>query len=301
MSRKLKDKKFKQKGLKGSLQRHIIQDEYSKQAAKNKEIDKENKANKLKSRKASKKSRQNNVQQKVKGLMPFKLDDHLLLIGEGDFSFAKSLIFQNFILPSNLIATSYDSKDELDKYPQAIENIKKLEELGVRIIYNVDATNLPTTLGLILNSKQKKAGKSISLFDDKSKIDYIMFNFPHSGKGIKDVDRNIRDHQKLILEYFQNCKKVFELINVDTSGYNNVSGKIILSLFEGEPYNSWGIKILGKFEGFKVEKSGKFEWDMFPEYHHRRTNSVKDTTKPANERDARMYIFEEFIKKKDED
>ena len=31
---------------------------------------------------------------------------------------------------------------------------------------------------------------------------------------------------------------------------------------------------------------------MFPEYHHRRTTSMKDTTKPANERDARMYIFE---------
>jgi len=42
---------------------------------------------------------------------------------------------------------------------------------------------------------------------------------------------------------------------------------------------------------------------MFPEYHHRRTNSTKDTTKPASERDARIYIFEEWINnnKDDED
>ena len=57
-----------------------------------------------------------------------------------------------------------------------------------------------------------------------------------------------------------------------------------------------GYKILGKSQGWKVERSGKFDWSMFPEYHHRRTTSMKDTTKPTNERDARMYIFEKFTK-----
>lgn len=102
----------------------------------------------------------------------------------------------------------------------------------------------------------------MKLFDEDTNrnsndgLNYIMFNFPHTGKGIKDQDRNIRDHQKLILEYFKNCKQVFELINLnnDLQGYNTIQGKIIISLFEGEPYHSWGIKILEKSQGYKVEK-----------------------------------------------
>ena len=48
-----------------------------------------------------------------------------------------------------------------------------------------------------------------------------MFNFPHNGKGIKDVDRNIRNHQRLMLLFFENCQQLFDVINTDTiSGYN---------------------------------------------------------------------------------
>ena len=64
-----------------------------------------------------------------------------------------------------------------------------------------------------------------------------------------------------------------------------------------EPYSSWGVKILGRSEGFRVDRSAKFDWPLYPEYHHRRTNSTRDTTKPAAERDARIYIFEKFDKK----
>lgn len=122
---------------------------------------------------------------------------------------------------------------------------------------------------------------------------------------MKDMDRNIKDHQQLVLGYFQACKHLFKMVNDESNSsfggynFNSVTGKIVLSLFEGEPYNSWTVKILAKSEDYKVEKSGRFEWSMFPEYHHKRTNSgVRDTTKPAAERDARIYIFEPFIKNK---
>lgn len=76
--------------------------------------------------------------------MPFKVDDTVLLIGEGDFSFAKSLVTQNFILPENLVATSYDSLDEVkQKYPGAEETLNQLESDGVRVMHEVDATDLP--------------------------------------------------------------------------------------------------------------------------------------------------------------
>ncbi|KAK6886676.1 25S rRNA (uridine(2634)-N(3))-methyltransferase [Candida tropicalis] len=316
MGRKLKGKSIQSKGLKGALIRHQTKEQTQAKLLKNAEISNENKLNKIKSMKTPKKSKQNNKLHGnkgiSKGLMPFLNEDKVLLIGEGDFTFAKSLILQNYLIPENLIATSFDSYEELIlKYPNVDEVLKELKEFGVKIIHQVDATNLPLTLKLIQNSKQKKANKKLKLFDEDTNrnsndgLNYIMFNFPHTGKGIKDQDRNIRDHQKLILEYFKNCKQVFELINSnnDLQGYNTIQGKIIISLFEGEPYHSWGIKILGKSQGYKVERSGRFDWSMFPEYHHRRTNSTKDTTKPASERDARIYIFEEWINnnKDDED
>ncbi|KAI3406244.2 hypothetical protein KGF56_001086 [Candida oxycetoniae] len=311
------DKRISSKGLRGALARHRAQDSINQKLTKNAQIEKQTQLNKTKSMKSMKSSKRvkQTTQEKSRGYLPFDEDDTVLLIGEGDFTFAKSLIVQNFVPAENLIATSYDSRDELiAKYPEVDKTLDELVEADVKVIHNVDATNLVKTLNLTLTSKQRRAGKTrVDLFSKHGvKLNYIMFNFPHTGKGIKDQDRNIRDHQELILEYFKNCDKVFDLVNEaqlindDFAGYksganiNNKSdieknsnfGKIILTVFEGEPYNSWGIKILAKSQGYKVMKSGRFDWSMFPEYHHKRTNSTRDTTKPAAERDARLYVFE---------
>lgn len=330
MARKLKGKSIQAKGLKGALIRHQHSEKITSKVVKNVEITNQNKMDKLKSMKTSKLARKHNkAHQKeekstTKGLMPFNKDgnDKVLLIGEGDFSFAKSLILQNFIQPENLIATSFDSFEQLiNKYENVNEIIEELKNMGVIIMHEIDGTNLLKSLKLNpnklkRNNQNSDVGKvkKLKLFKDYGNVNYIMFNFPHNGKGIKDVDRNIRDHQRLMLLFFENCQQLFDVINTDTiSGYNTFNsnnnnnnnnntsgssstGKIIISMFEGEPYHSWGIKILGKSQGWKVERSGKFDWSMFPEYHHRRTTSMKDTTKPANERDARMYIFEKFTK-----
>lgn len=54
----------------------------------------------------------------------------------------------------------------------------------------------------------------MKLFDDGRQLQYIMFNFPHTGLGIKDQDRNIKRHQELMVAFFQNCSRVFDLVNV---------------------------------------------------------------------------------------
>lgn len=295
--------------MKGVLARLSSNEETKRKSEKSIEKQKEQlvlKERSIKNGKGKKNIKQPQIQQK--GLQPFTIDDKVLLVGEGDFSFAVSIIKEGFVAPGNLIATSFDSKEELIlKYPNVEDNLNFLTDEGVQLFHNIDATNLSSSLKLIPNSKNKKKSKT-RLFPDSKNFNYIMFNFPHTGKGIKDVDRNIVEHQKLILNYFKSCKEIFNLVNNDMendfAGYSSTSvnennGKIILTLFEGEPYNSWNIKILGRSEDYKVERSGKFSWQMFPGYHHRRTNSVRDTTKPAVERDARIYIFEPFAKKED--
>lgn len=240
-----------------------------------------------------------------KKFIPFERNSTLMMVGEGDFSFARSLIANDYIQSENLIVTSFDnSVKELElKYPHTFKNnYDFLNEHKVAMFFKIDATNLIKSFKM---SKRQPWTKILPSFSLK-KLDYIMFNFPHNGKGIKDQDRNITEHQRLMAVFFQSCLDFFKLINTRKdnkclAGYAVSTnekfytpvGKVIVSVFDGEPYNSWQIKVLGKTNGgWKVDRSNKFQWENYPEYHHKRTNSEMDTTKPAAERPARLYVFE---------
>ncbi|KAE8359151.1 hypothetical protein BDV27DRAFT_162905 [Aspergillus caelatus] len=58
-------------------------------------------------------------------IIPFGRNDRILLVGEGDFSFARSLVDQHCC--KNVLATSYDSREVLySKYPQAEHNVREI-------------------------------------------------------------------------------------------------------------------------------------------------------------------------------
>lgn len=275
------------KGLKGSLRRYEEAERLKRKHVGLLDAQKKFELQKKKSITGAKN------QQNKPGMVPFSYNNTVLLVGEGDFSFAVSIIQQNYILPSNLVASSFDSREKaFEKYSSVAENIELLEAKGVKVVFEVDATNLAKSLGL----GHKKSKKT--LLAPGQKLDIILFNFPHTGRGIKDVDRNIRDHQQLVLDYFKSCNQLFPVandpsLNADLSGYTKEDAeRIVLSIFEGEPYVSWGIKAIARSQNWKVERSGRFDWTRFPEYHHRRTNSMKDTTKEASLREARIYVFE---------
>lgn len=307
MGRKLKGKPG-HKGLKTTLQRHQAREKL-RQLHKKKEQDKLQKKSQ-----PNAKVKKNQELQKLKedNFIPFQADETLLLVGEGDFSFTRSLIEQDYLKPENIIATSYDdSVSELElKYPHSFrENYDFLIKSGVKVLFKVDVTDLIKSMTI---SKRNTWAKLLGPTWKYKTLQNIMFNFPHTGKGIKDQDRNIAEHQQLIFAYFRSCKKLFELVNspilqsknsyeqgyTSSQGNSGLSpegyGKIILSVFTGEPYDSWLIKSLAKDNGLCVRRSHKFKWEQYPEYHHRRTNSEQETTKPAEERDARIYIFGKF-------
>ena len=316
MARKLKGKS-NSKGLKAALANHKLQDNLIQQQRK-----KQLNQDRQKEHKSKKTLAQAKLQKKREGsIIPFKSNETLLLIGEGDFSFARSIVEQGYMQPQNLIATSYDaSVTELNlKYPNTFqENYDFLIEEGVKILFHTDATKL------IRSMKISKHTPWTKIMGNEWRFKYlnnIMFNFPHTGKGIKDQDRNIRDHQELIFGYFDSCKQLFNLVNSHikgnksnhTQGYNldksskmgtndgitsEGYGKILLSVFAGEPYDSWQIKALAKENGLMLDTSNKFNWENYPQYHHKRTNSEQNTTKPAHEREARTYIFKKFERKR---
>jgi 25S rRNA (uracil2634-N3)-methyltransferase len=103
--------------------------------------------------------------------IPFKALDHILLVGEGNFSFAVALLKHpptplDHLPPANVIATAFDTEEECyTKYPDAELNVRALREKGAQVLFGVDATRLEKTSAL------------------KARVfDRIVWNFPHAGE-----------------------------------------------------------------------------------------------------------------------
>ncbi len=104
-------------------------------------------------------------------VIPFKLSDKILLVGEGNFSFARALIENapgelRSLPPSSVTATAYDSEKEcFVKYPESEEIVAFLKSKGVTVIFSVDGTHLEKHPSL--------KGR---------KWDRMVWNFPHAGE-----------------------------------------------------------------------------------------------------------------------
>ncbi|KAL9037679.1 MAG: hypothetical protein Q9214_005593 [Letrouitia sp. 1 TL-2023] len=186
-------------------------------------------------------------------IIPFEPGHRILLVGEGDFSFARSLWSHHCC--TSLLATCYDSETALaEKYPQASQYISDLEEAShkddgtdIKILYSVDATRLG------------RAGMGGGKHVRKGNFDRIIFNFPHVGGLTKDVNRQVRYNQELLVGFFRSSMPILA-----------PGGNIIVTIFEGEPYELWNIRDLARTIG-NIKGGGGWK---------------------GGERDARTYVFE---------
>lgn len=255
--------------------------------------------------------------QKQSFVIPFEPTDHVLLVGEGDFSFAVSILKQNLV--KTLTPTSLDDEKTVAiKYPDTgpanIEFLRTFDGTAKRPtngasdedinggldddddddntdykfqdflpkakpwncspLFGIDGTKLNTL---------KPIRQSLRPIP-KNFFDVILFNFPHTGSGIKDQDRNVLQHQKLMDAFFKASRPLMR----------PRTGSIVVSLFDGLPYSLWNLKILAKAYGLTVRRSANFDWTAFPGYYHRLTAGRGDTTKQAVSRSAKFYIFEAF-------
>lgn len=72
------------------------------------------------------------------------------------------------------------------------------------------------------------------------------------------------------------------------------TGSIIVTVFEGEPYDLWNIRDLARHVGLKVGRSFKFQADAYLGYKHARTigNIEGGRGWKGEDRAARTYVFE---------
>jgi len=111
---------------------------------------------------------------KAKPVIPFDKQDTILLLGEANFSFAASLLQPPHNLSGHMIcATSYDTEDICyKKYGDAKVKVDELRGKGARVIFGVDAGDLPSSV--VGNGKEKEKGGRWSR---------VIFNFPHAGES----------------------------------------------------------------------------------------------------------------------
>ncbi|KAE8098909.1 hypothetical protein FH972_016937 [Carpinus fangiana] len=172
----------------------------------------------------------------------------ILLVGEGDFSFAACLAKQ-FGTAENMIATSFDSKEVLmSKYSNAMSNLKELEERRCTVLHDVNAHSM--ILHPLLHLK---------LFDR------IVFNFPHAGFIWTECEeRQIELHRKVISGFLSNANHML-----------TETGEVHITHKTAYPFSKWEIVELAEEIGlFLVEKVPFQRW-YYPGYMNKRGSDAK--------------------------
>ncbi|KAI9120034.1 hypothetical protein K1719_009003 [Acacia pycnantha] len=182
-------------------------------------------------------------EEEEKWLKYYSSHHQILLVGEGDFSFALCLA-QSFGSAFNIVASSLDTHDEVvRKYKKAMSNIVALRKLGAEVLRGVDATQMKSHPGLYMG-----------------RFDRIIFNFPHAGfHGREDNPSMIEKHKDLIRGFFKNASSML-----------NSNGEVHINHKTTPPFDDWCIEELGIQNFLLPIECVEFKKEDYPGYNNKR-------------------------------
>ncbi|XP_063974995.1 ferredoxin-fold anticodon-binding domain-containing protein 1 homolog isoform X2 [Diachasmimorpha longicaudata] len=192
----------------------------------------------------------------------FHENDKILLLGEGNFSFSRSLLKHN--LKIQVTSTCYESSAISG---EAENNIKCLETQGVSVLLGVDATRLSEHV--VLKSQ---------------KFDKIIFNFPHCCSKMR-LDKN----RKLLRDFFVSSGSLLE-----------PNGQILVTLCNGQGGtlrdaprrrwdDSWKAREMAAHGDFVLTSVENFCVDMFEGYE---VTGYRGLDKKFHMIEALTHVFE---------
>jgi 25S rRNA (uracil2634-N3)-methyltransferase len=110
----------------------------------------------------------------------------------------------------------------------------------------------------------------------RGKCHHVVFNFPHTGAGIKDEADNARHHRALI------CNTLLASRAMLDPGARAPPAEVHVTLRKGKPYSHWAVPALAdSLEGLRFAREMPFESNLYPGYSHRRTRGLAGTRPDA--------------------
>lgn len=244
--------------------------------------------------------------------IPFKPHDRILLIGEGDLSFATSLIKHHGCTNVTATVLEKDEEELLAKYPHAEANIALIRGEPLKVEKDKKGQE-----GEEISEDKKDSDEEQNQGDDQAEEQsqdqedepnddaYSDDDFdsddedrkpshPRNNKLLFNIDATKpppfltrTPHTHIIFNFPHTGGKSTD-INRQVRHNQSLlvsffqralpclspGGSIIVTLFEGEPYTLWNIRDLGRHAGLAVERSFRFQSAAYPGYHHARTLGV---------------------------
>jgi hypothetical protein len=142
-------------------------------------------------------------------------DVDILILGDGNFSFAASFAQTILVMGSasdvasyTIVATSFDSSAQLlEKYPEANHNLRKLDQLQKKssggigpgssrapIVNTYSAHNIDATQDLRAQLERELGAVATRQSRNNFAFSYIIFNFPHLGVESEGLHRQLLGH-----------------------------------------------------------------------------------------------------------
>ncbi|XP_053449651.1 ferredoxin-fold anticodon-binding domain-containing protein 1 isoform X1 [Nycticebus coucang] len=167
----------------------------------------------------------------------------LLLVGEGNFSFAVAL--SRTLDPStSLTATCLPGLVDLARDPVAQQNLQRLRERGAEVRFGVDCTRLADTFEL----------------QDRG-FDRIYFNFPHCGRKA-----GVAKNRELLAKFFQSCADVLAEDGEVHVALCRGQGGTPVDKPQREWHNSWQVVAMAAVGGLILSGVHPFSCEALPGY-----------------------------------
>lgn len=163
----------------------------------------------------------------------------VLLVGEGNLSFAKSLLSLPQTGVTRITATVFEKERNLSD--DAIKNVQAIMRNGGEVLYGVDATRLDKSL--------------------KPQIyDTIIFQFPNVGS--RESKHGHTSNHVMVRRFLQSATR-----------YLSEDGKVLITTVDSPHYQGvFKLDDAAAFAEYKVPECYPFDPSMFPGYSHVNTN-----------------------------